>query len=182
MSYAGHGYPLPTWTANSVGDIDFKVIKEAGVLYCLLDLDGTFTPTLSMDVCQNAVRNIQTALWEGFIRAACIISNVGVWPLAHRVSAIATKYHLPHHACYWPWPMKPSVKAFEHASALITSDTDHHKFVIIGDQRSDMEATKYGYRTILVPPLGTSTWWNSWKRKMEDDHRRRIGARFPHEL
>ncbi|MFA5158128.1 MAG: HAD hydrolase-like protein [Patescibacteria group bacterium] len=136
------------------------------------------------DLHQDSVNNIQSALANGWIRAACIISNATLPIFSRRVANLAGRCGLPHLSCHWPYPMKPSLKAFDTAAALIApAGSDRSRIMMVGDQLgTDMAARRHGYKTLLVPTLEPIPWWKQWKHNKEDQIRRDLVVIFPCEL
>ncbi len=183
MSLDRMGYQRPMYTADSVASIDFKIMgKEAE--YWMFDLDGVLAAALRYDIRQDAVENIQSALVNGLIQAACIISNAAFSFMSHRVANLANRCGLPYLSCHLPYPMKPSQLAFDTAATLIAPvGFDRSRIMIVGDQLgTDMAAGRYGCKTMLVPTLEPIPWWKRRKHGKEDQIRREMVIVFPHEL
>lgn len=168
------------YVADSVASIDFA---EMACRYWMFDLDGTLAPGMRNDLRLDAVMNIRSAISQGWIDAACVVSNSGLWFMSRRVASLASQCGLPYLSCYWPHALKPSQLAFDTAAGLIAPEGfDPADVMMVGDQLgTDMLAILYGYRTLLVPTLHPIPWWKQRKHDKENRIRQDLDIKFPFE-
>lgn len=169
---------IPSLVARSILDIDFSMLAGLGRTKVLADLDGTLAAVLSEKYDQRVIDHLLAAQASGFITDICIFSNTGLACYVPRVRRIAARLNAKHMACYWPFPMKPSEKAFRSAMATIGGNADNT--VMIGDQlRKDiLGANRIGMMSILVETVPPIPFWKMRTHKKDALLCQKIGIKF----
>lgn len=133
----------PTWIVESVFDLDFKKMKEAGITTILSDLDNTLIAW------NNPESTVEARLWteelkkEGF--NLMIVSNNN----RDRIQVVAEALEVP----FISRAMKPLTFALSKARSEFKVPKE--QVVMIGDQlMTDIQAANYyGIKSILVKPI-----------------------------
>lgn len=133
----------PSEYHQSIYDIDFEALRDAGIHGLVVDLDNTIIPRNSHTASASLKEWLATAKSLGF--NICILSNN--WMT--RVSRIATQLDLPLVAR----AAKPRKRAFTMAMEAIGSTVD--STAVIGDQifTDVFGGNLAGLHTILVVPI-----------------------------
>lgn len=133
----------PYLMVESVHDIDFDQLKDAGVRGVIFDLDNTIIPWDSNQMCPTVESLLRGMLEKGF--KVSIVSNN--WH--SRVKEIAVKLGLP----FVSRAYKPAKTGFR--KALVEMGLEPFETVVIGDQlfTDVLGGNRMGLRTIWVKPL-----------------------------
>jgi uncharacterized protein len=133
----------PNLMVESLHDINFDELKEAGVRGVIFDLDNTIIPWDSTDMCPRISLLLREMLAKGF--KVSIVSNN--WH--NRVKEIALQLELP----FVSRAYKPAKTGFRRALAAM--ELEPAETVVIGDQlfTDILGGNRLGLRTIWVKPL-----------------------------
>lgn len=137
-------YLFPNMYVDSILDIPFEQLWDAGIRAFLLDLDNTVTEWNRMEISEEIIRWVEAARNHGF--QACLLSNND----SHRrVFGVAEKLGVP----YILKARKPRNRGFAKAMQLL--GTRPEETAVVGDQvfTDVLGGNRMGMYTILVVPM-----------------------------
>ena len=134
---------VPRLAVNTIHDIEFSKLRQAGIRGIVLDLDNTIIPWNSAEICPKIVFLIKNLTDQGF--KVCLLSNNG----NNRVGKIANICGTP----YVARALKPSQTGFR--QAIATMGLTPAEVAVVGDQlfTDVLGGNRLGLYTIWVQPL-----------------------------
>ena len=173
----------PSFVFPSVERIPFRDLSGIGIDTILLDVDGTIAPVLGR-AHKESLAHLCSAVEDGFVRHVCLISNVGIWPLALRVYLIAKANGFASLSCFLPSSTKPNPRVYERAMNLLGLDAeeDRQRVLVVGDQLTTdiVFANRVGVRSALVPTMPPIPRFKKRKMHKEEALRDALNILFPY--
>ena len=162
---------LPDFTATSIRDIDFALLKKLGVKHLLFDLDQTLRRPYSRHLDQDIVRLLNEVNSSKQFKTLNLVSNNQ--RKLHRYSKpINANVYQPFRK-RWRLIRKPNPLFFQ--SVLNAIDTTPIETVMIGDRlHADvLGGNRMGMYTLYVTKRGPIDYWFDWLllTRMRDNRR-----------
>lgn len=139
---------LPDYLADSVGDIDFGLLRRRGVRYAVLDVDHTLAVYRANELAPETIRFLNAQVGQGRLERLFIASN-SRRDLRTIAASISARVIRPNRL-----QRKPS-QAYYH-KLLKTIGCKPEEAVMIGDKLFNdiWGGNRAGMYTVLVKPLG----------------------------
>lgn len=159
--------------------IDFMALSQRGIDYLLIDVDSTIADHHSKTIDPRAKEVLLSALNEGYIKNACLVSNVMYGKKKkRRVASMAGELGIPFVAAPF-FRAKPNVSPF--LAGLEKMNANPGNTAVIGDQifTDILGGNRLGMVTILIKPLGKIHWTTrlSLRRVRERRLLKRLGIK-----
>jgi len=157
--------------------IDFKALSQRGIEYLLIDVDSTIADHHSKTIDPRAKRVLLSAMDDGYIKNACLVSNIMYGrKKKRRVARMAGELGIPYVAAPF-FCAKPNISPFLTGLQKINANPDNT--AVIGDQifTDVLGGNRLGMVTILIKPLGKIHWTTriSLRRAKERRLLRKLG-------
>ncbi|MFP4497571.1 MAG: YqeG family HAD IIIA-type phosphatase [Vulcanimicrobiota bacterium] len=141
--------------------IDFCDLSSMGIKYLIIDVDNTISNAYSPIINEEAKDALNDSMKKGFIRNACLVSNIMFGKKrVRRVADMAKELNIPFVAAMY-LSLKPRRRPF--LEGLKKMNALAEETAVIGDQilTDILGGNKLGCYTILIKPLGKSHWTNT---------------------
>ncbi|MCD4783025.1 MAG: HAD-IIIA family hydrolase [Candidatus Eremiobacteraeota bacterium] len=138
--------------------IDFKALSQRGIDYLLIDVDSTIADHHSKTIDPRAKEVLLEAFNEGYIKNACLVSNVMYGKRRmRRVASMAGELGIPFVGAPF-FCAKPNASPF--LTGLEKMNASPGNTAMIGDQifTDILGGNRLGMLTILIKPLGKIHW------------------------
>ena len=148
----------PDMYHTAIWAIDFEELSRRGISYLIIDVDSTIADAHSPEMSPGAFKAIKSAMERGFIKNACLVSNVMYGrKKRERVATMARKLGIPYVAASF-YNAKPRSSPFVKGLNLLNSRIEDT--AVIGDQifTDILGGNRLGMLTILIQPLGRIHW------------------------
>lgn len=151
---------LPDFTATSVSDIDFAVLKKLGVKHLLFDLDQTLRSPYTRKLHPSIITLLNEVNTSKQFKTLCLVSN-NQRNLTRYSEPINARVFQPFRKG-WRLIRKPNILFFEHV--LRELDAKPTETVMIGDRlHADvLGGNRAGMYTIYVKKHGPIDYWFDW--------------------
>jgi len=149
---------LPDFMADSILEIDFKLLQAIGIKHVLIDVDQTVRIRYARDLAAGTMEVFQSAIKNKYIESVSLVTNN---------QGNMTRYSQPLKArVFQPfikggrYYRKPSREFFEKVLSELNIKPQHT--VMIGDKiRPDVFGpNRVGIYSLLVKPIGSDYWFD----------------------
>lgn len=157
---SAHPSYLPDFTARSVDDIDFSLLKKLGVQHLLFDLDQTLRRPYTRRLNPEVISFLSSISASGEFKSINLVSN-NQRKLSRYSEPIGARVFQPF-LKGWHYIRKPNPLFFEHV--LKELKTKPEQTVMVGDRlHADvLGGNRMGMYTIFVKKRGPIDYWFDW--------------------